>query len=139
MTKHRLSLVFIAAALLAAFAASAQARSNISCESREYRYNRCETDTDGYARLLSQQSQAPCIRGQTWGYDDRGVWVDEGCAGEFEVGGARFRGMRLCEPCSHLEGLTREGVVRGLVHRGGLRADILAEGTIRVGDDIRLI
>jgi len=94
MTKHRLSLVFIAAALLAAFAASAQARSNISCESREYRYNRCETDTDGYARLVSQQSQAPCIRGQTWGYDDRGLWVDKGCAGEFEVGG----GSRYDQP-----------------------------------------
>ena len=91
MTKHRLSFAFIAAALLAAFAASAQARSNISCESREYRYNRCETYTDGYARLLSQQSQAPCIRGQTWGYDDRGIWVDKGCAGEFEVGGGARR------------------------------------------------
>ena len=87
MTKHRLSLVFVAAALLAGFAASAQARSIISCESREYRYNRCEAYTDGYARLVSQQSQAPCIRGQTWGYDDRGLWVDKGCAGEFEVGG----------------------------------------------------
>src|SRR5512138_143932 len=62
MTKHRLSLVFAAAALVAAFAASAEARSTISCESREYRYNRCETYTDGYARLISQQSQAPCIR-----------------------------------------------------------------------------
>src|SRR4051794_2338796 len=78
MTKHRLSLVFVGAALLAAFAASAQARSIISCESREYRYSRCETSTDGYARLVSQQSQAPCIQGQTWGYDNRGLWVDKG-------------------------------------------------------------
>ena len=99
MTKHRLSLVFVAAALLAAFAASAQARSIISCESREYRYNRCETHTDGYARLVSQQSQAPCIRGQTWGYDDRGLWVDKGCAGEFEVGG----GSRYDQPQSYPE------------------------------------
>ena len=99
MTKHPLSLVFIAAALLAAFAASAQARSTISCESREYRHNRCEADTDGYARLLSQQSQAPCIRGQTWGYDERGIWVDKGCAGEFEVGG----GPRYDRPQSYPE------------------------------------
>ena len=69
----------------------------------------------------------------------RGVPLNHLVGREFEVGGARFRGMRLCEPCSHLEGLTREGVLRGLVHRGGLRADILAEGTIRVGDDIHLI
>ena len=99
MTKDRLSLVFVAAALLAAFAASAQARSTISCESREYRYNRCETFTDGYAKLISQQSQAPCIRGQTWGYDERGVWVDKGCAGEFEVGG----GSRYDQPQSYPE------------------------------------
>ena len=69
----------------------------------------------------------------------RGVPLNHLVGREFEVGGARLRGMRLCEPCSHLEGLTRKGVVRGLVHRGGLRADILAEGTIRVGDDIHLI
>ena len=69
----------------------------------------------------------------------RGVPLNHLVGREFEVGGTRLRGMRLCEPCSHLEGLTREGVVRGLVHRGGLRADILADGTIRIGDDIRLI
>ena len=69
----------------------------------------------------------------------RGVPLNHLVGREFEVGATRLRGTRLCEPCSHLEGLTRKGVVRGLVHRGGLRADILAEGTIRVGDDICLI
>jgi MOSC domain-containing protein YiiM len=69
----------------------------------------------------------------------RGVPLNHLVGREFEVGGTRLRGMRLCEPCSHLESLTREGVKRALVHRGGLRADILAEGTIRVGDDIRLV
>ena len=69
----------------------------------------------------------------------RGVPLNHLVGREFEVGATRLRGTRLCEPCSHLEGLTRKGVVRGLVHRGGLRADILAEGTIRVGDDIHLI
>jgi len=55
---------------------------------------------------------------------------------DFQVGEVRLRGVRLCEPCSHLEGLTREGVLTGLVHRGGLRADIISGGTIRVGDAI---
>jgi len=55
---------------------------------------------------------------------------------EFVVGGVRLRGIRLCEPCSHLEGLTRRGVLAGLVHRGGLRAQILVGGEIRVGDPI---
>lgn len=55
---------------------------------------------------------------------------------EFLVGRTRLRGIRLCEPCSHLESLTQRGVIAGLVHRGGLRAQILTEGEIRVGDRI---
>jgi MOSC domain-containing protein YiiM len=45
-------------------------------------------------------------------------------------------GTRLCEPCKHLEGLTQQGVMGGLIHRGGLRARILNEGVIRVGDAV---
>jgi MOSC domain-containing protein YiiM len=56
---------------------------------------------------------------------------------EFLVGEVRLRGMRLNEPCSHLAGLTGQPVVKALVHRGGLRADIVEGGTIRVGDPIR--
>ncbi len=56
---------------------------------------------------------------------------------EFWVGAVRMRGTRLCEPCKHLEGLTRPGVMGGLIHRGGLRAQILSEGLIRVGDVVR--
>jgi hypothetical protein len=55
---------------------------------------------------------------------------------EFHVGAVLMRGMRLCEPCKHLEDLTQHGVVSGLIHRGGLRAQILTEGLIRVGDAI---
>ena len=53
---------------------------------------------------------------------------------EFKVGDVILRGSRLCEPCGHLETLTRPGVRRGLVHRGGLRADIVDGGVIRAGD-----
>jgi MOSC domain-containing protein YiiM len=55
----------------------------------------------------------------------------------FAVGEVRLRGLRLCEPCGHLEKLTRRGVREGLVHRGGLRAEIVAGGMIRPGDPIR--
>ncbi|HET7876378.1 MAG TPA: MOSC domain-containing protein [Methylomirabilota bacterium] len=55
---------------------------------------------------------------------------------EFWVGEVLLRGTRLCEPCKHLEGLTQQGVLGGLIHRGGLRARILNEGTIHVGDAI---
>jgi MOSC domain-containing protein YiiM len=52
---------------------------------------------------------------------------------EFMVGDVKVRGLRLCEPCSHLQKLSHEKVLPGLVHRGGLRAQILSEGTIQVG------
>lgn len=66
----------------------------------------------------------------------RGVALSHLVGREFRVGDVRLRGVRLCEPCSHLESLTRHGVLGGLVHRGGLRAQILTEGEIRVGDPI---
>jgi len=56
----------------------------------------------------------------------------------FWVGGVRLRGTRLCEPCQYLEDLTaRPRLLNGLLHRGGLRAQILTEGVIRVGDVVR--
>jgi MOSC domain-containing protein YiiM len=55
---------------------------------------------------------------------------------EFTVGAVRLCGVRLCDPCAHLENLTARGAVRGLIHRGGLRADVLVGGLIRVGDPI---
>ena len=57
---------------------------------------------------------------------------------EFWVGEVLMRGVRLCEPCNYLEGLTKPGVRMALMHRGGLRADILNEGVIRVGDAVRV-
>ena len=56
---------------------------------------------------------------------------------EFVIGDVLFHGLRLCEPCGHLEKLTVEGVNKGLCHRGGLRAQVLRGGVLRVGDAIR--
>ena len=53
---------------------------------------------------------------------------------QFKVGDVTLKGVRLCEPCEHLEQMTQPGVRSGLVHRGGLRAEIVSEGVIRVGD-----
>lgn len=55
---------------------------------------------------------------------------------EFTVGAVRMRGLRLCDPCVNLVKLTGKNVLQGLVHRGGLRAQVLNEGTIRVGDTV---
>ena len=57
---------------------------------------------------------------------------------EFLIGNVRVRGMRLCEPCSYLAKITFPGTLRGLVHKGGLRAQILSGGIIRPGDAITL-
>ncbi len=66
----------------------------------------------------------------------RGVRLNELVGREFTIGGVRVRGMRLCEPCTVIEGYASRPVLRPLVHRGGLRADILDDGEIRVGDDL---
>lgn len=67
----------------------------------------------------------------------RGVPLNHLVGRRFAVGEVVLEGTRLCEPCAHLERLTQKGVLAAFVHRGGLRATILTEGTIRVGDVIR--
>ena len=66
----------------------------------------------------------------------RGVSLNHLVGRDFKVGDVTLRGARLCEPCSHLEGLSRKGVQRALNHRGGLRAEIVSGGRIRVGNPV---
>jgi MOSC domain-containing protein YiiM len=66
-----------------------------------------------------------------------GVALNHLVGREFQIGEATLRGLRLCEPCSHLERLTGMGLIRGLTHRGGLRAQVLTGGTIKVGDRVQ--
>jgi MOSC domain-containing protein YiiM len=66
----------------------------------------------------------------------RGVALNHLVGCEFTVGSATLRGLRLCEPCNHLEKLTRPGVMKSLIHRGGLRAQVVRSGEIRPGDAI---
>lgn len=54
----------------------------------------------------------------------------------FRIGTVECLGQRLCEPCSHLERLTTKGTLRALIHRGGLRADVLGDGGIITGAPI---
>lgn len=53
---------------------------------------------------------------------------------EFSIGDVRVRGLKLCEPCGHLEKLSGKELIKTLRHRGGLRAEILSDGVIKVGD-----
>ena len=67
----------------------------------------------------------------------RGVPLNHLVDKEFWIGDVKARGLRLCEPCSHLQRLSHPKVLPGLVHRGGLRARILTEGMIRVGEIVK--
>jgi len=67
----------------------------------------------------------------------RGIDLNGLVGHEFRIGATRFRGMRLCEPCTVVDRYASRSVLRELVHRGGLRADILEDGEIRVGDQVQ--
>jgi len=67
----------------------------------------------------------------------RGVSLNDLVGHEFTIGTVRCRGMRLCEPCTVVQRYAGRPVLRELVHRGGLRADILSAGEICVGDEVR--
>jgi hypothetical protein len=67
----------------------------------------------------------------------RGVDLNALAGRRFTIGDVEIVGRRWCEPCAHLQRLTTPGVLRGLVHRGGLRADIVRGGTLSRGDEIR--
>jgi MOSC domain-containing protein YiiM len=66
----------------------------------------------------------------------RGVDVNALVGKRFRIGDVECEGVELCEPCTHMQSLTRPGVLNGMVHRAGLNADVLTDGVIAVGDQI---
>ena len=70
----------------------------------------------------------------------RGIGLNALVGERFRVGDVECFAQRLCEPCAHLERLTaatgKPGTLRALIHKGGLRADVLNDGEIRIGDQI---
>jgi len=67
----------------------------------------------------------------------RGIPLNHLVNKRFRLGDVVARGVKLCEPCEYLEEVTQKKVISGLTHRGGLRAEILEGGIIRVGDKIQ--
>ena len=57
----------------------------ITCSSNDGKRNYCSTNGRSNVRLSRQISGSPCVEGQTWGYDNRGLWVDRGCRADFQV------------------------------------------------------
>lgn len=66
----------------------------------------------------------------------KGVALNHLIGREFTVGNVKCRGVKLNEPCNHLRKLADKPLIKPMIHRGGLRAQILESGTIRVGDPI---
>lgn len=69
-----------------------EAARTVRCESADNRSRFCQANTRGGVRLVRQISRTPCIEGRTWGVQRGGIWVDQGCRGEFEVGTRRGDG-----------------------------------------------
>ena len=69
----------------------------------------------------------------------RGIALNALVGHHFKIGAVECIGRRLAEPCAHLEKLARPGLLRPLVHRGGLRADILESGSISIGDSVAIV
>jgi MOSC domain-containing protein YiiM len=69
----------------------------------------------------------------------RGVDVNSLVGKHFRIGDVECLGVELCEPCAHLESMTQPGLVKGMVHRAGLNADILNDGEISIGDAVSIL
>lgn len=86
----RASISWILAVAIVAAAIPAMASADeytIRCESGLWgRQKYCPADTEGRVRLVREYSRRKCVEWRTWGYDKRGVWVDDGCKAEFRVG-----------------------------------------------------
>jgi MOSC domain-containing protein YiiM len=66
----------------------------------------------------------------------RGVRLNELIGRRFRIGSVECYGVEMCEPCLTLERNTRPGIIKELVHRAGINADILTDGTIAIGDEV---
>ena len=82
-----LRFVVCAGLLLALGVPAAAWAQSISCESQDYRRQYCPTGRITGAQIISQTSNSPCVQGRTWGWDSNGIWVNQGCAGNFAFQG----------------------------------------------------
>lgn len=58
---------------------------SVTCSSDDGRRQYCPADTSGRINMVKQRSDAKCTKGYSWGYDQRGIWVDHGCRADFSV------------------------------------------------------
>jgi hypothetical protein len=92
----------------------------VSCSSDDGRRRYCDAETRAGVRLVRQRSSVACEKGYSWGFDDRGIWVDRGCRADFalEAGPAQSGGRcvdsvgnaeanRLVDQCRQVSPATR--------------------------------
>ena len=82
-TLHGLLLMLAGAVLTPGMVSAGQ---TVHCKSRDYGYEYCRVRTERHVQLVKQLSKTRCRRGENWGYDRHGIWVDRGCDAEFVVG-----------------------------------------------------
>jgi len=106
----------------------AEGRGTFSAPGRGYEVTLVEADVLDAIELSWEDARRNIVT--------TGISLNAFVGHRFRVGSVTCVGRRLAEPCAHLERLARPGLLRPLVHRGGLRADILSAGTISVGDAV---
>ena len=65
----------------------AQAQQTVTCSSDDGKRHYCNAETRAGVQMVKQRSGSPCVQDQTWGYDNRGIWVDRGCRADFLLAG----------------------------------------------------
>jgi hypothetical protein len=106
----------------------AEGRGTFSAPGRGYEVTLVETEVLDAIELSWEDARRNVVT--------TGISLNALVGHRFRIGSVTCVGRRLAEPCSHLEKLARPGLLRPLVHRGGLRADILTGGTITTGDEV---
>lgn len=89
---------FVLVVLVALLCTASIARGQtVACSSADGNRTYCEADTRNGVRLVKQLSEAECKQNESWGYDDKGIWVDHGCSGEFALTseGAATGGVKI--------------------------------------------
>ena len=153
MTDGRLVAIFVATAAGAPMEARSRVDALAGAGLRDDRYATGTGTYSGTGRgprdvTLIEREALDAVRTESEAVDVRedqtrrnlvteGVALNHLVGRTFRVGSVRMRGVRLAEPCAYLEQLTGlDGVRAALVHRGGLRAEILDDGELRVGDEV---
>ena len=101
-----LRMLVVLGVVLCAFAGAARAQI-VRCSSDDGRKQFCQADTRYGVTMVKQVSGAPCQQGRSWGYNDRGIWVDHGCRAEFAVRSAAYANGGRQVPCSSDDGRRR--------------------------------